>query len=77
MADAGMNLLLAKGFNATTVEGICSAADVTKGYFLTQQTPKRADGRERAKDYQLFGKEGGGFDGTEGSKAIHRRCGQG
>jgi len=34
LVDAGMNLMRAHGFNATTVDEICAAAGVTKGGFF-------------------------------------------
>jgi TetR/AcrR family transcriptional repressor of nem operon len=34
LVDAGMNLMRAQGFNATSVDEICSAAGVTKGGFF-------------------------------------------
>ena len=34
LVDAGMNLMRARGYNATTVDEICAAAGVTKGGFF-------------------------------------------
>jgi TetR/AcrR family transcriptional repressor of nem operon len=34
LVDAGMNLMRARGFNATTVDDVCTAAGVTKGGFF-------------------------------------------
>ena len=34
LVDAGVKLMRARGFNATTVDDICSAAGVTKGGFF-------------------------------------------
>src|SRR5271154_348217 len=34
LVDAGVKLMRAQGFNATTVDEICSAAGVTKGGFF-------------------------------------------
>src|SRR5260370_1381794 len=34
LVDAGVNLMRARGFNATSLDDICSTAEVTKGGFF-------------------------------------------
>jgi TetR/AcrR family transcriptional repressor of nem operon len=60
LVDAGVKLMRARGFNATTVDDICSAAGVTKGGFFhyfksKEEIAKAAVTRfreEKAKDFQ-------------------------
>jgi TetR/AcrR family transcriptional repressor of nem operon len=60
LVDAGMNLMRASGYNATTVDDICAAAGVTKGgffhYFKSKdelaQAALEAFFAGKARDYQ-------------------------
>ena len=60
LVDAGVDLMRARGYNATTVDDICAAAGVTKGgffhYFKSKDDIARASVthfyEERAKDYE-------------------------
>jgi len=66
LVDAGVRLMRAKGYNATTVDEICSAAGVTKGgffhYFKSKEDIAKAAldrfSQGKARDYReaAFGK---------------------